>query len=102
MVPFFPEFRKIDYFTSEDEVFECGLGAASTHVLSKNKTNGIIKMSACGDNDHGQLGNGTNLSSQSMKEVQCEVQFEKVAVGAWHCLGLSEGKVYGWGKTTQG
>jgi alpha-tubulin suppressor-like RCC1 family protein len=59
-------------------------------------------MIACGDNEQGQLGNGTNLASQEMIEIPTEQSFEQLAAGAWHCLALSEGKVYGWGKTTQG
>lgn len=61
MVPFFPEFRKIDTFGKDLQVFDVGLGAASTHILARDVKQGANKMYACGENEHGQLGNGTNL-----------------------------------------
>ena len=76
LVPFFPEFRKIDYFTQNQlEVIDCGLSAGSTHVLARAK-DGSVKMVACGDNEQGQLGNGTNLASQEMIEIPTEQNFE--------------------------
>jgi hypothetical protein len=35
LIPFFPEFRKIDYFDSNLKVIDVALGAASTHVLAE-------------------------------------------------------------------
>lgn len=52
MVPFFPEFRKIDTFNKDLKVFDVGLGAYSTHVLAKTST-GETKMFAAGDNEFG-------------------------------------------------
>jgi len=34
MVPFFPEFKKIDTFGANLKVVDVALGAASTHILA--------------------------------------------------------------------
>lgn len=102
MVPFFPEFRKIDTFGRDLKVFDVALGAVSSHILARDQ-HGNSRMFAIGDNEYGQLGNGTNLATQNVLEVQCPVQFEQIASGAWHVLALdSQGKLYGWGKLGNG
>lgn len=60
MVPFFPEFRKIDTFGPNLRVLDVALGAASTHILAETKE-GERKLFAVGDNEWGQQGNGTTL-----------------------------------------
>jgi alpha-tubulin suppressor-like RCC1 family protein len=77
MVPFFPEFRKIDNMKVKD----VALGAASCHILTEDG-----KMHAVGDNEWGQHGNGTKLQSHVIQEVSCGHKFQSIAAGAWHVL----------------
>lgn len=74
MVPFFPEFRKIDYFDSNLRVLDVALGAGSTHILAETKE-GEKKLYAVGDNEWGQFGNGTTLQSHKIQEVQTTHRF---------------------------
>lgn len=57
---------------------------------------------ACwGANDRGQLGNGTT-SGGALTQVQGEIAFEMLAVGAEHNCGLLSGRVYCWGSDASG
>ena len=70
MIPFFPEFRKLDQFGSSLKVVDVALGAISTHILARSESNADdIKMFAIGDNEFGQLGNGTTLNSHNAIEI---------------------------------
>ena len=52
MVPFFPEFRKLDPFGSKKKVVDVAFGAASVHFLAENGLNGTT-LFAAGDNEWG-------------------------------------------------
>jgi alpha-tubulin suppressor-like RCC1 family protein len=98
LVPFFPEFRKIDTFNSTLKVVDVALGAASCHILAESAENGV-KLYAVGDNEWGQHGNGTKLMSHEVVEVKTDLKLKAIAAGAFHIMALSkDDKCYGWGK----
>jgi alpha-tubulin suppressor-like RCC1 family protein len=71
MVPFFPEFRKIDPFGQKQKVIDVAYGAASVHILAEDG-NGTTTYHAAGDNEWGQLGNGTTLQTHVMQQISID------------------------------
>jgi hypothetical protein len=55
-----------------------------------------------GDNDSGQLGDGTRIERHSPVRVSGEHSFSAITVGGVHACGLSLGTAYCWGSNSRG
>ncbi len=70
------------------------------------KADGTVWMA--GNNEYGQLGNGTTTNSNETIQVKVDVNtylknISKIAVGESHILALTtEGEVYAWGRNNYG
>src|SRR4029079_13035441 len=63
--------------------------------------NGIVK--AWGNNQFGQIGDGTTADKHTPVQVSTLTNIAAVAAGAYHSLALAiDGKVWAWGKNDQG
>ena len=55
-----------------------------------------------GDNEYGELGDGTHVSRSTPTKVASDLTFESIAVGAAHVCGLSQARVFCWGANDRG
>ncbi|MBN1441040.1 MAG: hypothetical protein JW929_16670, partial [Anaerolineales bacterium] len=84
---------------SGDEVLQ--LAAGRHHTCARMNVN---RVRCWGNNQFGQLGDGTNLASA----LPCTANtggadISVIATGSWHtCAGTSQGEVLCWGKNTYG
>jgi hypothetical protein len=63
MVPFFPNFVKLDYFThKKQQVLDVALGATNCYYLTQDRESGARKIYSNGCGLLGQLGDGTTLN----------------------------------------
>lgn len=63
-----------------------------------------FKISTIGGGSRGQLGNGSTDYSSTLSEVTSlePLQIDKISVGGWHSLVISNGDLYGWGWNESG
>jgi len=76
------------------------IASAGNHslVLRKDRT-----VMAWGDNNYGQLGDGTTVSQNSPIWINALKDITAIAAGAVHCLAVdSGGNVWAWGRNDQG
>jgi alpha-tubulin suppressor-like RCC1 family protein len=59
-------------------------------------------MYGIGDNEFGQLGDGTTLKTHTLKEIPTSHQFTQISAGAFHVLAIEDGNCYGWGRFDRG
>ena len=63
IVPFFPEFRQIDYFKEEKvSVIDVALGFSSGHVLAEDNETKKKRVFGFGNSEKGQVGHGGILT----------------------------------------
>ena len=84
-------------------------GVTATAIASGNSTGYAIgsdgELYAWGDNNDGQLGNGTTTSSDSPVQVSLPTGVTAMALGGGYYSGYavgSDGKLYAWGDNTYG
>ena len=78
------------------------VAAGHVHTLVIGNDGNIY---AWGDNEYGQLGDGSLVNSDSLVKVDLPggVTAKQVACGYWHSLALcSDGNVYAWGENNNG
>lgn len=76
------------------------LQIGGVHTLAI-KTNGTLW--AWGNNDEGQLGNGTMTGSNVPIQIGTDTDWEMVAAGSLHSIALkNNGTLWGWGNNTHG
>ena len=78
------------------------IAAGHVHTLAIGNDGDIY---AWGDNDYGQLGDGSVVSSDTLVKVDLPsgVTAKQVSCGYWHSLALcSDGTVYAWGENNNG
>lgn len=82
-----------------DEIFsQLSAGANSTCGVTKQK-----QVLCWGSNEHGQLGNGTKISSGEPVGIQELIDITQVSVGQFHACALNElGVVLCWGNNSAG
>lgn len=74
--------------------------AGENHSLALLQTQ---KVAAWGNNDHGQLGDGTTTNHNTAVDVQNLVDIVAVAAGSGHSLALkADGTVWAWGDNSFG
>jgi len=74
--------------------------AGAFHVLALAKDGTIW---AWGDNQFGQLGDGTYIQRNFPVKTKGIINIEKIACGAFHSLAIDKnGNLYGWGKNWKG
>lgn len=75
-------------------------GTGSSHTLAI-KTDGSLWT--WGNNDEGQLGNGTNISSNVPVQIGTDTNWAKVVAGSLHSLALkTDGTLWAWGHNAYG
>ena len=78
------------------------IAAGHVHTLAIGNDGNIY---AWGDNNYGQLGDGSLVSSDTLVKVDLPsgVTAKQVSCGYWHSLALcSDGNVYAWGENNNG
>ena len=71
------------------------ISAGRSHTLLIDSSGGL---QAFGDNNNGQLGDGTTTGKRSPIQIKQETKFTQISAGSGHSLSIdSEGKVYGAG-----
>ena len=79
--------------------------AGSSHFLCREKESGRNRLFSVGNNDFGQLGNGSSLASHVPVDISEKFSDEviQIASGGYHTLAITNNnKVYGFGKRTKG
>ena len=67
---FFPNFLKLDYFEERKlDVIDVTFTGGSTHILCRDKDSGCKRLFSIGNNDFGQLGSGSSLSTHDPVEI---------------------------------
>ena len=107
MVPFFPNFFKLDYFTTEKlDVLQVALTGTSSHFLCKDRESGKNRLFSMGGGEIGQLGNGGSLNSKVLVEITNQFgpeEVEQISAGGYHVLARTKSnRVFGWGKNSKG
>ena len=105
MVPFFPHFIKLDFFSHrKQDVLDVALSATNCYFLTRDRESGTKKLYSIGCGQFGQLGDGSTLTKCVPVDISSMFDSEvvDVAAGGFHALALtSTGKVYGWGKRSK-
>lgn len=108
-VPFFPHFRKLDYFRNNSlEVIQLSLGATTTHVLCRDQKTNKHRLFGFGSSEKGQLGTGQTLTKHEPTEITGfsageEKGITQLASGAFHSIILtSNQEIYGFGQSNKG
>lgn len=105
MVPFFPHFRKHDFFTERKQfVVDVAIGATTIYFVTNDKSDGSRHVYSMGCGLLGQLGDGSTLNKNSPIEIthMFDSPVVDIAAGGYHALALTDsGKVYGWGKKSK-
>ena len=103
MVPFFPNFVKLDYFTAlKQTVIDVAIGATSICFLTTDAKGNRLFSIGCGET--GQLGYGGTLNQCTPVEItqMFDSEVTSIAVGGFHALALTKsGKLYGWGQKSK-
>lgn len=103
MVPFFPNFIKLDYFSSlKQKVIDVAIGATSICFLTTDANGNRVYSIGCGET--GQLGYGGALNQCTPVEItqMFDSEVTSIAVGGFHALALTKsGKLYGWGQKSK-
>jgi alpha-tubulin suppressor-like RCC1 family protein len=103
MVPFFPNFVKLDALSSMQRVLDVALGATNVYAITQDREN-QRHLYSMGCGLLGQLGDGSTLNKCFPVDISkmFDSQVVEVAAGGFHALALTEsGKVYGWGKKSK-
>lgn len=67
---FFPNFLKLDFFEEQKlEVIDVTFTAGSSHFLCREQETNLNRLFSIGNNDFGQLGNGSALTSHVPIEI---------------------------------
>lgn len=77
----------------------------SCHVLCRDRDTGSNRLFCVGNNDFGQLGNNSKLSSHEPVEITDRFPDEVIQIssGGYHTLALTAGnQLYGFGKLNKG
>ena len=103
---FFPNFRKLDFFEQNKlEVLDVTFTGGSTHFLCRDRESDKHRLFSLGNNDFGQLGNDSKLSSHLPVEITDKIPSEviQIASGGYHTLALTDtNQIYGFGKFSKG
>lgn len=105
MVPFFPNFVKLDFFTHHKQsVDDVALGATNAYFRTTDHQSGERRIYSMGCGLLGQLGDGSTLNKCIPQEITSKFDSAvfDIAAGGYHAMALTEsGKVYGWGKKSK-
>jgi alpha-tubulin suppressor-like RCC1 family protein len=87
---------------SADKYSQITAGYEYTIVLSTNN-----QLYGYGDNQYGQIGDGTTTNSQSVKLTKMELfngaKIVQIEAGSFHTVALtSDGRVFCWGYNSHG
>lgn len=106
MCRFFPNFLKLDFFEEQKlEVIDVTFTGGSSHFLCREKESDVKRVFSIGNNDFGQLGNNSALSTHEPVEITDQFPEEVIQIssGGYHTLALSaSNQVYGFGKLNKG
>ena len=106
LVPFFPNFLKLDFFQEKKlNVVDVSFTALSSHFLCWDEQLNKYRVFSVGNNDFGNLGNGSSIKSYVPVEITDKFGSEIVQIesGGFHTLALSDdGDIYAFGKITKG
>jgi len=75
------------------------VAAGLLHTLAINSDGELF---AWGNNDSGQLGDGTNVPKESPIQIGTETDWDVIACGQLHSVGIRSGNLYAWGFNTEG
>lgn len=104
--PFFPSFLKLDFFEKNQlEVIDVTFTAGSSHFLCRERDSGRNRLLSIGNNDFGQLGNDSSLSSHVPVDISEKFEDEVIQIssGGYHTLAITTGnQLFGFGKKTKG
>ena len=103
---FFSNFLKLDFFEEQKlDVIDVTFTGGSSHILCRERESDRKRLFSIGNNDFGQLGSGTSLSTYSPVEITEQFPDEvlQIASGGFHTLALTaSNQVYGFGKLSKG
>ena len=106
MCRFFPNFLKLDFFEEHKlEVIDVTFTGGSSHFLCREKESDVKRVFSIGNNDFGQLGNNSALSTHAPVEITDQFPDEVIQIssGGYHTLALTaSNQVYGFGKLNKG
>ena len=77
-----------------------GFNPTSVYSLAIDEDGGLWSW---GINSSGQLGNGTNINSNTPSKIAELMKFTKVSAGCFHSIAIDEhGELWGWGSNNRG